>query len=240
MQYTGVFAWSQVHQFLNLLSPADFLPGLSYYLHQQETCHTAWQWCAFASAAKGWNTKQVYMMLLYALCCRNKDELYIYLEIPVNIRRVRRRKTKQRRLDVHQFRWAHVNPFLFLSPMPSVDCTCWILMHHCLFPPTVSLSQSDSDCNRSSSFPALSMQVLLHAVQSLSAISKCHHLLPFSCRRGRKKPNTCKQAEHRQVRNRKQRCTQGGHYMQTCIAGLNHWMFQFAKPGLQFSQIMNI
>lgn len=41
-----------------------------------------------------------------------------------------------------QFRWPHIHPFLFLSAVPSVNWTCWIWMYYCLFPPTVSLSQS--------------------------------------------------------------------------------------------------
>lgn len=69
----------------------------------------------------------------------------------------------------------HIHP-LPLSLVPSVICTCWFWMYYCLFPPTtsslaLSLSLSPSDCNRSPSLPALSMQTLLHAVHSLSAIS---------------------------------------------------------------------
>lgn len=47
----------------------------------------------------------------------------------------------------------------------------------CSLPPSPSLRPSD--CNRSCSLPALSMQALPHAVRSLSAISKCHRLLQF-------------------------------------------------------------
>lgn len=75
--------------------------------------------------------------------------------------------------------WLHIHPFLCLSPVSTalVEIVCIVV---CSLPQPPFLSPSD--CNRSSSFSPLSMQAPLHAVHWLTAISKCHCLLPFSCR----------------------------------------------------------
>lgn len=72
-----------------------------------------------------------------------------------------------------------MHPLLSLSLVPSVNCTCWIWMYYCLFPPAASPAclLSPPDCNPA--FLALSMQALLHVVHSLSAISTSLHLLPY-------------------------------------------------------------
>lgn len=74
-----------------------------------------------------------------------------------------------------------------------------------LFVPSHHLARSARLIAIASSLPALSMQVLLHAVHSLSAISKCHHLYPFTYTgwRERKKRLTRANGEHLNADGRK-------------------------------------
>lgn len=110
-----------------------------------------------------------------------------------------KRKTKPQRSEVRYVESAvnYAGLIFSLSSLslwcPLSNCTCWIWMYYCLFPPIASLRPvpPPPDCNRSSSLLPLSMQARLHAVHSLSAIRKCHRLLFFSERqkaeRNRKK-----------------------------------------------------
>lgn len=153
-----------------------------------------------ASTVNGQNTKWVWKLSLYWLCCRNRVELYMHLEITVSMCAERERKTKQQRSEVHYVESAvnyagliftHSSLCLWCplsTALVGFGCilVCPLPPHHLLGPP---------DCNRSPSLPPLRMQASLHAVHSLSAISKCHSLLPFSYRRDWKKSNTCKQTE---------------------------------------------
>lgn len=133
------------------------------------------------------------MSFLYGFCRRNRVELYMHLEITMSMCREGEgeRKTKHLRSEVRYVESAvNYSGLIFTHSSPCLWCPlstalvgfgCIIV---CSLPP--SHSRGPPDCNRSLSLPALSMQALLHAVHSLSAISKCHHLFPFSCRQDEK------------------------------------------------------
>lgn len=81
-----------------------------------------------------------------------------------------------------QLRRPHIQPLLSQSLVPSVKLHL-LDLDVLLFVPSHRLASPrpppPPDCNRSSSLLPLSMQALLHAVHSLSAIRKCHRLLFF-------------------------------------------------------------
>lgn len=71
-------------------------------------------------------------MLLYGLCCKNRVELYMHVEISANVCGEGERETKTKHEKVGgplcriscQLYWPPNSPTLSLSLVPSVNCTC--------------------------------------------------------------------------------------------------------------------
>lgn len=94
-----------------------------------------------------------------------------------------------------QLHWAHILPLLSLSLVPSVNCTCWIWMYYCLFPPTPSLARSPW---LQSEFQPSGIKYASPAACGAFTISnqQMPPSLAFFYRRDKKKTNTCKQTEN--------------------------------------------
>lgn len=143
--------------------------------------------CLCAGAVNDPNTKQVYTLFSIRALLEMQGWIKHASEITLSTCMEMKRKTKPQRSEVRYVESAvnYAGLIFSLSSLslwcPLSNCTCWIWMYYCLFPPIASLRPvpPPPDCNRSSSLLPLSMQARLHAVHSLSAIRKCHRLLFF-------------------------------------------------------------